>query len=223
MRTDDAGRQGVSLVGNARAPRRTYDWWMKSIPLILAAALALPAAAQELVPGAEQHVTVPSAPGQSNKEILVRPSDAMKQASNGWILQGERATASGAPRVTARAGSAYAQPGPGVSGDAVYVPPAPSGPTGPAVVGAAYVTLRGIVKTYTKKSITILEKSGRERQVALAPRALVIEGLKPGDQVVLRIPFDEGADCHTADRVERPSAPKAAPKSKFSQAQSPGA
>jgi multidrug efflux pump subunit AcrA (membrane-fusion protein) len=93
---------------------------------------------------------------------------------------------------------------------------------GPAVVGAAYVTVRGTLKTYTKNAITILEKSGRQRQVALAPRALVCSGLKPGDEVVLRIPFDEGADCRTADRVERPAAPKPAPKSKFSQAQSPG-
>jgi hypothetical protein len=189
---------------------------MKRIPLILAAALALPAAAQERVPGAEQHVTVPSAPGQSNKEILVRPSDTMKQASCGRILQGERAPASGAPRVTTRTKGASAQPDPGVSGDAAYASPAPSGPTGPAVVGAAYVTVRGTVKTYTKNAITILEKSGRQRQVALAPRALVYQGLKPGDEVVVRIPFDEGADCRTADRVERPPAPKAAPKSKFS-------
>jgi hypothetical protein len=196
---------------------------MKRLPLILAAVLALPATAQQRLPGAEQHVTVPSALGQSNKETLVRPSDTMKQASCGRILQGERAPASGAPRVTARAGGANAQPDPGVSGAAVYVPPAPSGPTGPAVVGAAYVTVRGTVKTYAKNAITIFEKSGRERRVALAPRAFVCQGLKPGDEVVLRIPFDEGADCRTADRVERPPAPKAAPKSKFSQAQSPGA
>jgi len=222
VRTDDAGRQGASLVGDARAPRRTYDWWMKSIPLILGAALALPASAQEQVPGAEQHVTVPSAPDQSNKEILVRPSDTMKQTNSGWILQGERAAAPRAPRVTVLPRGAYPRPDPGASG-AAYVPPAAGGPTGPAVVGAAYVSVRGTVKTYTKNAITILEKSGRQRQVALAPRALVYQGLKPGDEVVLRIPFDEGADCHTADRVERPPAPKAAPKSKFSQAQSPGA
>jgi hypothetical protein len=78
------------------------------------------------------------------------------------------------------------------------------------------------MKTYTKNAITILEKSGRERKVVLAPRALVYEGLKPGDEVVLRIPFDEGADCRTAVRVERLPAPRAPPKSKFSQAQSTG-
>ena len=196
---------------------------MKHTALILAAALALPVEAQERVPGAEQHVTVPSAPGQSNKEILVRPSDTLTQASCGRVLQGERAVASGAPRVTARTRGASAQPDPEEFGAAGYASPAPGGPTGPAVVGAAYVTLRGTVKTYTKNAITIVQKSGRERQVTLAPRALVCQGLKPGDEVVLRIPFDEGADCRTADRVERPPAPKTAPKSKFSQAQAPGA
>ncbi|MFI5120425.1 MAG: hypothetical protein ACHQM4_08435 [Thermoanaerobaculia bacterium] len=189
---------------------------MKHTPLILAATLALPAAAQERVPGAEQHVTVPSAPDQKNKDILVRPSDTMTQGRYGWILQGERATTARAPRVTT--GSAHAQQDPGVSAGAVYVPPAPSGPTGPTVVGAAYMTVRGTVKTYTKNAITILEKSGRQRQVAIAPHALVYQGLKPGDEVVLRIPFDEG-DCRTAVQVERPTAPKPAPTSKFSQAQ----
>ncbi len=195
---------------------------MKHTPLILTVVLALPATAQERIPGADQHVTVPGAPGQANKEVLVRPSDTMTQASCGRILQGQRATASRAPRVSVRAGGAYAPPDPGASGDAAYAAPAPSGPLGPAVVGAAYVTLRGTVKTYGKNTITILEKSGRERQVALSPRALVCKGLKPGDEVTLRVPFDEGSDCRTADRVERPPAPGAVPKSKFSQAQSPG-
>ena len=147
----------------------------------------------------------------------------MKQGKYGWIQQGERPAPSGAPQVTTRERSGRVQPDLGVSGNTGYVLPAPNGPSGPAVVGVAYVSVRGTVRTYTKNAITILEKSGRERQVPLAPRALVYEGLKTGDEVVLRIPFDEGADCRTADRVERPPAPKATPKSKFSQAQSPGA
>ncbi|MFI5182691.1 MAG: hypothetical protein ACHQPI_15015 [Thermoanaerobaculia bacterium] len=194
---------------------------MKRIPLIFVAAVVLPASAQERVPGAEQHVTVPSAPGQSNKETVVQPSAAIKTGKYGWIQQGERPATSGVPKVPARAGRASIQPDLGTSGNAPYVP-APAGPSGPAVVGAAYVSVRGIVTAYAKNAITILEKSGRQRQVSLAPRALVYEGLKPGDEVVLRIPFDEGADCRTADRVERPPAPKAPPKSKFSQAQSTG-
>jgi hypothetical protein len=193
---------------------------MKRTPLLFAAALALPAAAQQSLPAPEQHVTVPSAPGQSNKETVVQPSGTLKQGSYGWVLQGDQVTRPGSRRVTARSTGAYAPPDPGA-----YSPPAapgPAVPAGPAVVGAAYVTVRGTMKTYTKNAITILEKSGRERKVPLAPRALVYEGLKPGDEVVLRIPFDEGTDCRTADRVERPPAPRAPPKSKFSQAQSTG-
>jgi hypothetical protein len=193
---------------------------MKRTPLLFAAALALPAAAQQSLPAPEQHVTVPSAPGQSNKETVVQPTGTLKQGSYGWVLQGDRATRSGSRRAAVRSTGANAPPDPGA-----YSPTAalgPAVPAGPAVVGAAYVTVRGTMKTYTKNAITILEKSGRERKVPLAPRALVYEGLKPGDEVVLRIPFDEGADCRTADRVERPPAPRAPPKSKFSQAQSTG-
>lgn len=204
---------------------RDYDHYMKRVLLILVAAVALSAlsaAGQERIPGADEHVTVPGAPGKPNKEILVRPSDAMKQAGNGWILQGERATTTGVPRATRHPRERHADLG--TPGGATYVPEpsGPSGPTGPAVVGAAFASVRGTVTTYSKNAITILEKSGRQRQVSLAPRAVVFEGLKLGDEVVLRIPFDEGADCRTADRVERPPAPKAAPKSKFSQAQATG-
>jgi len=188
--------------------------------MLLAVALAMPATAQQSPAAPEQHVTVPSAPGQSNKDTVVQPSGTLKQGSYGWVLQGDQVTRPGSWRVTARSTGAYAPPDPGA-----YSPPAapgPAVPAGPAVVGAAYVTVRGTMKTYTKNAITILEKSGRERKVPLAPRALVYEGLKPGDEVVLRIPFDEGTDCRTADRVERPPAPRAPPKSKFSQAQSTG-
>ena len=193
---------------------------MRRIPLLLAAALAVPAAAQQSPPAPEQHVTVPSAAGQSNTDTLVRPSGTLKQGSYGWVLQGDQVARPGSGRMTVRSAGTDVPPGSGV-----YAPPAargPAVPAGPAVVEAAYVTVRGTVKAYTKSAITILEKSGRERKVALAPHALVYEGLKPGDEVVLRIPFDEGTDCHTADRVERPPAPRAPPKSKFSQAQSTG-
>ncbi len=189
--------------------------------------LALPAAAQERIPAAQQHVTVPAPLGQGNKEILAQPGGTMKQASCGRILQGDQAATSRAPRVPGRSTGAFGAPDPGIPGNASYVPAAPSGPSaavpaGPAVFGAAYVSVRGTFKTCTKDAITVVEKTGRERRVALAPRAAVVAGLKPGDAVVLRIPFDEGSDCRTADRVERPPAPRAAPKSKFSQAQTPG-
>jgi hypothetical protein len=190
---------------------------MKRAFLILVAALAVTATAQERVPGADQHVTVPGAPGQANKELLVQPSDAQKQGKYGWVLQGERAANPGIAGAAARTQGVGAQPELASRGNSSYVP-GPSGPTGPAVVDAAYVSVRGTVTSFTKNAITVLEKSGRQRQVSLAPTAVVYQGLKAGDEVVLRIPFNEGADCHTADRVEHPPAPKEAPKSKFSQA-----
>jgi len=193
---------------------------MRRNPLLFAAALAMPAAAQQSPPAPEQHVTVPSAPGQSNQDTVVQPSGALRQDSYGWVLQGDQLSGPGSRRMTARSRGLDTPPGSGA-----YAPPAASGlavPSGPAVVGAAYVTVRGTMKSCTKSAITIVERSGRERKIALAPHALVSEGLKPGDEVVLRIPFDEGADCHTADRVERPPAPRTRPKSKFSQAQSTG-
>lgn len=151
----------------------------------------------------------------------MQPSNPMKLGEYGWIQQGERAATSGAPKVPARARRASTELDLATSGNAPYVP-APTGPGGAAVVGAAYVSVRGTVTAYTKKAITVLEKSGRQRQVSLAPRALIYEDLKPGDEVVLRIPFDERAGCRTADRVERPPAPKASRKSKFSRAPSTG-
>ena len=192
---------------------------MKRAPLIFIAATvsAISATAQERVPGADQHVTVPAAPGQPNKEMLVKPSEAMKQNKSGWILQGTRAPSSPWEKLRLTG----PQPDSGTSDDTPYVP-APSGPTGPAVVGAAFVSVRGTVTAFTKNAITILQKGGRSREVALARSAFVYQGLKPGDEVVLRIPFDEGADCRTADRVDRPAPPKQAPKSKFSEAQATG-
>jgi hypothetical protein len=63
---------------------------------------------------------------------------------------------------------------------------APSlGPTGPAVVDAAFVTFRGtVVRVEKGAAITILDgRSGKERRVLLAKGAFVPEGIKAGDAV----------------------------------------
>jgi len=100
---------------------------------------------------------------------------------------------------------------------------APSlGPTGPAVVDAAFVTFRGtVVRVEKGAAITILDgRSGKERRVLLAKGAFVPEGIKPGDAVALRVPLEDGA--RTADRVDLQKTPAAIdPKSKFTQAQAP--
>ncbi len=102
---------------------------------------------------------------------------------------------------------------------------APShGPTGPAVVNAAFVTFRGTVVRIEKgTAITILDgRTGKERRVLLAKAAVVSEGLKEGDAVAVRVPLEEGSGARTADRVELQKTPAATePKSKFAQAQAP--
>jgi hypothetical protein len=191
----------------------------RALPVLLAA-FALPAAAQQSTAAAE-HVTAPSAPGQSNKDIVVQPSGTLRQAGFGWVEQGEAASES--RRLAARSTAVKAP-----DGGAPTVPPpprasTPSGPTGPAIVSAAFVTVRGVVKSYSRNAITVVGKNGRERRFEIAPATLVAEGLKPGDEVVVRIPFEADSDGRTAERIERPSAPQPPPKSRFTQAQAPGA
>jgi hypothetical protein len=91
-------------------------------------------------------------------------------------------------------------------------------------VNAAFVTVRGSVARYEKGvAITVVDaRTGKERRVPLAKGASVYEGIKAGDAVAIRIPFDEGSDARTADRVEAQKAPGApAATSKFAQAQAP--
>lgn len=103
---------------------------------------------------------------------------------------------------------------------------APShGPTGPAVVNAAFVTFRGaLVRIEKGAAVTILDgRTGKERRVLLAKTAVVPEGLRPGDAVAVRVPLEEGSGARTADRVELQATPAATgQKSKFTQAQAPG-
>jgi hypothetical protein len=108
-------------------------------------------------------------------------------------------------------------------GGTVTVAPA-RGPTGPAVVNAAFVTFRGtVVKIEKGSAVTILDgRTGKERRLLLAKAAVVFEGIKEGDAVAVSVPLEEGSGALTADRVELQKAP-AAPeqKSKFAQAQAP--
>ncbi|MGE5344325.1 MAG: hypothetical protein ACM3JH_00075 [Acidithiobacillales bacterium] len=166
----------------------------------------------------EQHVVAPSLPDQKNSESTVRPSGAMRTDAAGWVVTGSgQCPGRRAPQASAR--GAAAAPAPAPQG-AVQAPPA-AGPSGPAVVETAHITLRGTVKAYEpRKSITIVEASGRERIVPLAPKASVYEGARAGDKVCLRIPLQGPGDGKSADRIERQKT-TAPPKSKFSQAQSP--
>lgn len=105
-------------------------------------------------------------------------------------------------------------------------PPRDAGPQGPAVVNAAFVTFRGTVVRIEKgAAITLRDgRTGKERRVLLAKAAVIPEGIKEGDAVAVRVPLEEGSGARTADHVEFQKTPAArAPKSKFAEAQAPGA
>jgi hypothetical protein len=100
-------------------------------------------------------------------------------------------------------------------------PPPPPAPKGKTVIGASYLTVHATIKAIDKESATIVQSNGTERTVKIAEKAVVAEGLKPGDKVVLRVPLQKPFDGKTADRIERPKPKKAPPPSVFSEAQSP--
>jgi len=210
------------------------------IPLVavltLAAAAAVTATAQQPVPveaqkpkAAEQSVVAPSLPDQPNKEGNVTPSGGIRTDEYGNTLQNiggavdPNATPNpGAPPV----GQPLPVPAPRApqSGLAPYpvVATPPPGPTGPAVVGAAYLSVTGTVKAYEKgASITVVEQNGRERKVAIMAKATVYDGIAVGDKVVLKVPLKKPADGKSTDKVMKWQAPKAPPKSNFSAQQSP--
>lgn len=197
----------------------------RALPVLLAA-LAVPAAAQEKIPVAEQHVTAPSALGQANKDIVAQPGATLKQASCGRVLQGEPAQRPARATTGAVRTGSWA-PSPGGSGDGLYVPPptdSDSGPTGPPLVEAAYLTLRGTLTTFDKGlAVTILDRNGRSRTVPLARGARLDAGLQAGDPVAVRIPLENDPANKAASIVERqkPAAPPpmSSKSSKFSQAQ----
>lgn len=171
-----------------------------------------------------QSVVVPSLPDQKNKEGVVRPGATQQTDSGGWVTSKMDPNApQPSPPATGAApppagGSA---PGPGIVAPSQPPPPA-DGPRGPAVVDAANVTVRGIVKAYEKGvSITVTEASGKDRTVLLADKAAVYDGVAVGDKVVVRVPLQKPADGKHADRVEKQKASKTPLPSKFSQAQSP--
>jgi hypothetical protein len=166
-----------------------------------------------------QNVVVPSLPDQPNKEGVVNPSGSMKTDDAGYVRNDAKPVDPGAPATAAGAASGVA-PGPGII---VPASPAPApAPRGTPFVGAAGLTIRGVVKAYEKGvSITIVEANRKTRMVPLAAKAVVYESLAVGDKVVLNVPLQKPGDGKHADRVEKQKPARVAAPSKFSQAQSP--
>lgn len=195
-----------------------------ALVLVLLAADAAFAQQQAPTP-IPQSVVVPSLPDEKNKEGVVRPGASQKTDGGGWVQTNVGPIDPNAPKTAAPAAAAQppagSAPGPGIVAPAMPLPPE-SGPTGKAVVGAANITLRGVVKAYEKGvSVTITEANGKDRTVLLADKAAVYEGVAAGDKVTLRVPLQKPADGKHADRVEKQKVSKTPPPSKFSQAQSP--
>jgi len=168
--------------------------------------LATPASAAPADPPAatEQHVTVPSLPGQPNKDTVVRPSGSLKTDGNGWVVT--KPAAGGAPTAPpALSGQLAPARGAPVAAPRPKVGPAPSAPT--AATGNSTVTIRGVVEAVSpSRSVTIRRaSSGSVVTYALAPGAAVPTGLKPGERVKLRVLALERG--RVADRVERLKGP----------------
>lgn len=115
-----------------------------------------------------------------------------------------------------------APPSGSVSAPPVTTQPGPPPPRGKAVVGAAFITVTGTVKEYTKGvSITVVESSGREHTLSLADGAAIPDGLAVGERVTARVPLQKPFDGKTTDRIEKPKPKKTPPPSKFGAAQTP--
>jgi hypothetical protein len=193
-----------------------------AVPLLVLAAAGAAFAQQQAPTPIPQTVVVPSLPDQPNKEGVVSPSGAMKSDPAGYVRNDAKPVEPGASTPAAGTPSGVS-PGPGI-GPGIGPAPAPApaaGSRGSGVVDA-HLTLRGVVKSYSKGvSITIVEANGRKRRVPLTETAAVYEGLAAGDKVVLRIPLEKPGDGKHADLVEKQKPKVAPPPSKFSRAESP--
>ena len=100
--------------------------------------------------------------------------------------------------------------------------PPPSPPKGIAVVGPTYLTVRGTVTAYEQgATITVTEKSGRVREIAIASDAKVPGDLSVGESVTVRVPLQKPFDGRTTDQISRAKPPKTPIPSKFKSAESP--
>jgi len=100
--------------------------------------------------------------------------------------------------------------------------PPPSPPKGKAVRGATYLTIRGTLTAYESgTSVTVTEKNGKVRTIAIAKDAKVPGDLAVGENVSVRVPIQRPFDGKTTDQISRAAPPKTPIPSKFKDAQSP--
>ena len=171
-----------------------------------------------VVPVASNVIFPPDLRPGGNLTVAVRQTADGRYRVTGFSPAGPPMAAPPAP---ARAPAQETAPAPAPEPIPQLPTPGPTGPKGKTVVGASYITLRGTLKSVEPGvSVTLVEASGNERTVKLGEKVSV-EGLAPGDAIVVRVPLQKPFDGKTADKVERPKATKTPPPSKFSGAQSP--
>ena len=136
---------------------------------------------------APQHVTVPSLPGEPNREGVVRPSGTLKTDAYGNLAQPVGGPPVASP--TASVGKSRPKPIASSGGPVPLSSPGPA-PSGPATVtGPNVAHMRGVVKAYEAgKSLTMTVRgTGRDVIYNLKAGAKVPSSLKPGDAVRIRV------------------------------------
>jgi hypothetical protein len=158
---------------------------------------------------APQHVTVPSLPGEPNREGVVKPGGGLKTDQYGNLTQSigppPASTAPTTPGAAARPSGRTASPSGSATVPAATAGPAPSGPA--VATGANVAHIRGVVKDYAAgKSLTITVRgTGKDVTYTLKAGATVPAGLKAGDPVRIRVLIAEKGKV--ADVVEVLSKP----------------
>lgn len=160
---------------------------------------------------AEQHVTVPSLPGERNKEGTVRPGGEIRTDEAGYPVNNRRPVEPGSDKSGTQAAPAKGEatrsaPRTGQTPDArprrtVSQPVA--GSTASGAPGNSSFFIKGVVKKYEPgKSIRIaLSRTGRLIDYTLASDVVVPDDLRPGEPVSVRI-VNQGK-VRAVDRVER--------------------
>jgi hypothetical protein len=169
---------------------------------------------------APQHVTVPSLPGQPNKEGTVKPEGGMPMDSEGYAITkrydpnapAPKASTGAAPASTTAPAAAPAGKAAPAAAPGIPVGPAPAGKM--VVTGANTITVRGsLVALEAGKSVTVkLQRTGKENTYTLAPGATIGQGVAPGQVVRVRVLAAEKGKV--ADRVEIAPPPSPAPAKK---------
>lgn len=210
MNTDGKSpRRGIENAATLRALRATT----RSAALLALVLGALGSAAAEPTPtprpkidSAPQHVTIPSLPGQPNREATVRPDGELATDAAGNSVTRPMSAETGQPTPTPAAVRTGAPPiAPGASGMAP-VTAGPAGPIGSGNGGAvkpSTLEVRAVVVAYEAgRSVTVrIRRRGSVVTYVFAPGAEVPADLKRGNAVRLRVLVD-GKD-RVADRVER--------------------